>query len=110
MVKYEPAALRQATHTAYFDAGGHPCDQDSVFLSGLVSSVDKWLRFEAAWTAALKAEGLNVRFHMKAFVFGERGYEAWKDNDKKRAETAERLLKVVKRHIQKKLYQRCVQR
>jgi len=47
---------------------------------------------------------------MKAFVFGERGYEAWKDNDKKRAETAERLLKVVKRHIQKKLYQRCVQR
>lgn len=70
-------------------------------MSGLVARVGKWIRFEEAWIDALKDEGLTERFHMSRFVFGGRGYEAWKDNDKKRAETAERLLRIIKRHTQK---------
>lgn len=100
-VKYDPAAAALATHAAYFDAGGHPGDQDSVFMCGLVSSAAKWIKFDAAWIAALQSEGLTERFHMTRFVNGSHGYGAWKGDDDKRATTAERLLKIIKRHVHK---------
>ena len=70
-------------------------------MCGLVSSAAKWIEFDAAWIAALQSQGLTERFHMTRFVNGSHEYGAWKGDDDKRATTAERLLKIIKRHVHK---------
>lgn len=66
--------------TAYFDASGNGADKEpgaSLFISGFVSSAEKWLEFDEAWIDLLESprHGLSSPFHMAEFETGEHGNE-----------------------------------
>ncbi len=66
--------------TAYFDASGHP-DQSAgaLFVSGAISTVEKWTEFEAGWRALLNRYGVPF-LHMKDFKMGIAPFERFKGN------------------------------
>ena len=90
-----------AAYTAYFDAGGHPADRKTLFVSGFVSTAKKWRAFDQAWTRLLKGEGVRCPFHMTHFVLGRGAFDRWKDDDARRVATVKRLTRVITTHVHK---------
>jgi hypothetical protein len=68
-----------AIFNAYFDASGHPDatgDGSALFVSGWISTVEKWAKFERLWLDLLAENGLQPPFHMTDFQAGRRQYKA----------------------------------
>jgi hypothetical protein len=90
--------------TAYFDASGHPNDVGStpaLFVSGFVSTVEKWLKFEKYWLALLEEFHITPPFHMTDFESGHGQYAAWKDDREERERFRSEALHVIKRWTNK---------
>ena len=82
-----------AFFTAYFDASGHPDDpvNQVMTVAGFVSTIDKWIKFEAEWNAILQSEGITI-FHMTDFVSGRGEFAVgWKGETDRRRIFIERL-------------------
>ncbi len=84
--------------SAYFDESGSPNDTRSLIVSGFVSTVDQWTRFEQDWKIAHRDFGLpdpsKTPFHMKDFAHFKGAFSGWKD-DAKRKDFARRLVGII---------------
>jgi hypothetical protein len=89
------------SHSAYFDASGHPDDSESLFVAGYVSTVEKWLKFEADWGELLSEFGIKPPFHMKEFAPGIEQYASWKDDKVRRKDFVHRMVRLIKRRTHK---------
>jgi hypothetical protein len=70
-----------AIFAAYFDASGRSDNKQkagSLWVSGFVSTVEKWLRFEERWLELLSQHDITPPFHMTDFMAGRREYARWK--------------------------------
>lgn len=65
-----------AIFSAYFDASGHPDEQDVLTVAGYVATIDNWIRFEREWKDILKGEGVTA-FHTTHFVSSKGEFESW---------------------------------
>jgi len=83
--------------SAHFDEAETHADKVHriMTVSGFVSSVDKWKRFERDWPAILDKHGLpeGTLFHMKEFARNNGVYKIFKDNSSKKAALISDLLK-----------------
>ena len=68
----------------YADASGAPADSSVLFVSGFVSSVEKWQKFEVEWNALLMRYGIEPPFHMKEFAPGVGQYKHWRHDKARR--------------------------
>jgi len=66
-----------AIFSAYFDASGHPDEQDVLTVAGYAATVENWIRFEDEWKDILKSEGVTS-FHMTDFASSGGEYKSWK--------------------------------
>jgi hypothetical protein len=67
-----------AIFNAYFDASGHPDatgEGSALFVSGWISTVEKWAKFERLWLDLLAENGLEPPFHMTDFQAGQGQYK-----------------------------------
>lgn len=87
--------------TAYFDASGHPDGSPVLFVSGFVSTVEKWLRFETEWADLLQRYGIEGPFHMKEFAPGVGQYAKWKDDQPKRRAFLVEAIRILKHRTNK---------
>jgi hypothetical protein len=72
------ALCNMGMFTAYFDASGNGADKEPgaiLFVSGFVSSAEKWIRFGEEWVALLKERGVTSPFHMAEFETATKGSE-----------------------------------
>ncbi len=84
-LNHDPARTYMAMFTAYFDASGHPDatgEAHSLFVSGFVASVEKWLRFETEWKALLNRFGITSPFHMTDFEARQGQYKGLTAEDR----------------------------
>lgn len=84
---------------AYFDASGTR-ETDAVFVAGLVSSMEQWLKFEEEWTAWLTQFGVPY-FHMKEFTQSRGPFSEWQGDEKRRREFLSRLCGILSRRVRK---------
>jgi hypothetical protein len=85
--------------TAYFDASG--TKRTSVLtVSGFVSRVEKWARFEQEWGSILKREGINF-FHMTDFASSLGEFEGWKGQTERRRKLIQDFVACVKKNTNK---------
>jgi hypothetical protein len=85
--------------TAYFDASGHPAMKDgAMFVSGFISSAEKWLKFDAGWKALLDEYGIENPFHMTDFANRAQQYASWGDDKAKRIAFCTEAVALMKRH------------
>lgn len=70
--------------TFYGDASGSPADAPIMFVSGFVSTAEKWKKFEAEWADLLDRYKITPPFHMKEFAPGWDQYASWKADKEKR--------------------------
>src|SRR6266487_3317473 len=103
-LNHNPARRYLALATSYFgffDASGKP--QESVlYVSGFISTEEKWLRFEGTWKALLRQYGIEGWFHTSDYVraAGE-DYKQFRDNDALRSEFETKAVTTIKHHILK---------
>lgn len=72
---------------AYLDAAGSQDDgKDALFVSGFVSTVDRWETFEIAWEVLLRRFGIPPPFHMSEFALGFGQYADWFNDLERRKE------------------------
>src|SRR5437764_1188134 len=93
-----------AMFTAYFDASGHPdsvAAKPALFMSGFVSTVQRWAKFERDWLRLLREFGITPPFHMTDFESGYDQYASWKDDLERREVFRSRALHVMKRWTNK---------
>jgi hypothetical protein len=98
-LNHDPRERFMAMFTAYFDASGHGADQapgSSLFVTGFVASVEKWLRFEERWLEHLAAYSITPPFHMTDFISGVDQYEALKNDAPKRELFLSQAVKIIK--------------
>ncbi len=81
--------------SAYFDCSGSPDDTKALFVSGAVSSIANWLKFETEWNAVLDKYGVEKPFHMKPFM------SAWRDRPKERDAILNKLLTIIRKRTRK---------
>src|SRR5262245_61473559 len=89
------------SHSAYFDASGHPDDSESLFVAGYVSTVAKWIKFESDWNALLREYDIKPPFHMKEFAPGVKQYASWKHDKQRRAQFIGKAIRLIKRRTHK---------
>jgi hypothetical protein len=88
-------------YSAYFDASGHPNQQNVLTVAGFVSSVKKWSRFDKEWNAILASEGVKT-FHMTDFVSNQGEFAVgWKGQTKRRKRFVEQLAACLKSNVNK---------
>ena len=90
-----------AMFTAYFDASGHPDDSTAFFVSGFVSSVRDWVKFEKEWLALLDDYNIPNPFHLTDFISGRKPYDTWFLNKSRRAEFYDRAIRIIRRRTNK---------
>ncbi len=83
---------------AYYDESGTP-DLHAVVVSGFVSTVEKWVRFERDWKRVHADFGLpdpHVHpFHMKDFAHSNGVFKEWKGAEDKRRQFIDRLVNII---------------
>jgi len=84
--------------TAYFDASGTKGTR-VMTVAGFVSRVQKWGRFESAWTSLLPST--VTRFRMTDFVSSKNGWEDWKGDSERRVRFFRSLISCIKSHTNK---------
>jgi hypothetical protein len=88
-----------AIYTAYYDASSTEIDQDRpLVVAGLLSTADRWKRFESAWAAVLRRHDLPY-IHMKEFAGSHPPFERLAGRERERATILRRLVAVLKRHV-----------
>lgn len=85
--------------TCYADASGHPDEQDSLIVCGLVSRDRTWMRFEERWPAALQAAGLPRSFHTAPFMACRGEYADWLSRPEQRIAAVQLLVKDIRKHV-----------
>ena len=90
-----------ARFAAYFDASGHPDTPKPMFVCGLISSAEKWLKFQEKWLTLLEGYEIESPFHMTDFMAGEKQFKAWADDKRARDEFQLRALKLINRYTLK---------
>src|SRR5438128_1203686 len=97
----DPRKLWLAMFMAFYDASGSERDRDgSLYVVGMLSTAQKWLRLDREWSDVLR--GFRVPyFHMKEFAPGVGPFEPWRDDAEKRREFLEELFRVVKKGVNK---------
>lgn len=89
-------------YTAYFDASGHPDEMPgAVFVTGFVSTIDKWLLFEAEWLALLDRHGIEPPFHMSEFATGQPPFEEWEGDLKRQTAFHVEVRQLLKKRMNK---------
>jgi hypothetical protein len=94
-------ACWMAMFSAYFDCSGAPGDGTALTVSGAVSSLDKWLKFETEWNAVLDKYGVPKPLHMSEFMF------QWADRPDERDVILLALMKVIRKRT-RKTFSTCV--
>jgi hypothetical protein len=86
--------------TTYFDTGGSETDSDGAVLitAGVVSTMEKWARFDRRWLAALASEGVR-ELHMRHLVPGRGEFDGW--DEARKAALLSRLISEAKRGLHK---------
>jgi hypothetical protein len=70
---------------AFFDAAGSEDDgKAAIFVSGFISTHDRWKRFERNWLALLKRFDIEPPFHMSEFACGHGQYAPWRKDEERR--------------------------
>jgi hypothetical protein len=73
------------SYTAYFDASGKKQDPLVMYVSGFISTAQKWERFEKRWLALLDGYDIKSPFHTTDYVRGKKGsYSQFDNNDRRR--------------------------
>lgn len=93
-----------AMFTANFDASGLAGDTSpgaSFFVSGFVSTVDKWMVFEEEWLSLLREFGIKSPFHMTDFEAGVQQYASWKRDLPRRNEFLARAVDIMHKRTNK---------
>jgi hypothetical protein len=67
--------MLKTAYTAYFDASG-TATEPAITMSGFVSDVERWRRFEIKWQKLLAKESIDV-FHMTDFVARKPPFDRW---------------------------------
>ena len=105
-LKHDPRkklAFIMKSYSAYFDASGHPDQGGSLFVSGYVSTEEKWIEFEAQWGALLRKYGITAPFHMKDFAPGVKQYASLKKHPAERDRFLQEAIRIIKRHVHKSI-------
>lgn len=86
--------------TAYFDTAGSETDADGTVLitAGIVSTVEKWRRFDREWMRLLADEGIHA-LHMREFVPSRGVFKDW--DEPRKAALLDRLIAETKRGVHK---------
>lgn len=100
-LNHDPRRRLLVAFTAYFDASGHPDNAPTLFVSGLVASVEKWLRFEDEWNCLLVRYNITPPFHMKEFAPGTKQYRSWLGDLARRQRFLTEAIGLIKRRTQK---------
>ena len=66
-------------------------------VSGYVSTVDRWERFDADWRLLLAKENVPY-FHMNEFAGSRKVYKDWKGNEVRRARFLSQLAEIISAH------------
>lgn len=93
-----------AKFTANFDASGDAGDTSpgaSFFVSGFVSTVDKWMAFEKEWLSLLCEFGIKSPFHMTDFETCAKQYASWKGDRPRRNEFLLRAVDIMHKRTNK---------
>lgn len=86
--------------SAYFDSSGTERDEKVVTTVGVVSTVEKWARFDSRWSAALAEYGVS-QLHMKDFAHFKKEFASWRGKDALRVSFIDRLVREAKRGVNK---------
>jgi hypothetical protein len=86
--------------SAYFDASGHPDQQDVLTVAGYAAAVENWIRFEGEWAEILRDAGLNS-FHTTEFMSSQGEFGPWKGRTDKRRSFTEKLTQCIERNCAK---------
>ena len=78
--------------TFYFDASGR---KEVIVVSGYVSTIDRWLKFEKQWNHLLAHFKVKY-FHMKEFAHSTGQFTSWKNKSGKRADFLKSLIQIVR--------------
>lgn len=85
---------------AFFDAAGSEDDgKHAIFVSGFVSTVDRWERFDRSWVRLLNEFGIKPPFHMSEFAYGDKQYASWREDKPRRAAFLTKAVDVTLRNI-----------
>jgi len=84
--------------TAYHDAAGGQ-DHGFIVVSGWLSSLTKWDRFECDWRLLLAKHDVT-HFHMKQFVTSDGPFKGWEGNDGKRTIFLKDAVDIIKSHVE----------
>ncbi|MGD0293119.1 MAG: hypothetical protein ABSB30_04635 [Terracidiphilus sp.] len=78
-------------YSAYFDASGHPSEQDVLSVAGYVATVENWYSFDDGWNKILQGEGVKF-FHATDFVNSRGEFSVgWKGETDRRRNFVSRL-------------------
>jgi hypothetical protein len=88
-----------AMFTAYFDTSGNR--RTSVLtVTGFVSRVEKWDRFDRDWKAILSREGVAI-MHMTDFASSQKEFSGWRGQTERRRKFIADLSACIQRHTNK---------
>jgi hypothetical protein len=91
-----------AKFTAHFDASGKPTSKGAMFVSGFVSTVEKWEKFTPLWLAHLDEYGLSNPFHMTEFVAARKEpYKSLVADAPRASAFLNGAWRIIKKHIHK---------
>jgi len=86
--------------SAYFDASGHPEQQDVLTVAGYAAAVENWIRFENEWAEILRDAGVTS-FHTTEFVSSQGEFKSWRGKTDKRRLFVERITQCLERNCAK---------
>lgn len=98
-LNHDPRDRYMAMFTAYYDASGAPKRPGAMFVSGVVSSIEKWLAFEEEWPTLLERHGVRRPFHMTDFVRPDGEYKEWAGDLKRQAVFLTDIRESIKKHV-----------
>src|ERR1700728_2073763 len=87
-------------YAAFFDASGHPDDDQPnpvLFVSGFVASPARGRRFEAEWPALLDRYGIEAPFSRADFESGKKQYARFRRDPKLHHAFLSEAISVIKR-------------
>src|SRR6266705_640883 len=89
------------TYAGFFDASGKKRDP-VLYVSGFISTEEKWLRFEKQWKALLRQFGIKGMFHTSDYVRGAgEDYRQFLNDDVRRIAFETKAVTIIKHNTLK---------